>query len=463
MYPANANGCACAKDKACRLKRCTTLCGAVRYKPSCRTTCRTQAGRLSGLYDGGEALDALGSALTFHPTRHESPILDVNALAEQLLAHRRHAAQQQQRGQQQQQQQQLKGVSEDEQLHHHYQQLQQAAQSPQEKDLLLRQYGRACLEAHQRRMAAAAEARDREAMKGSLPALPAAECGSGGMAVQGGEGLAAPASAPGTCLPAAVRPENVVAAPGSTGPGAGAVVAAGAGGGACAREPPAIVRGAWGTATLRAAAALPPTVTPLVLQQEEELGQAPAPGASGLVLTCPRDTCTLGRVAVVEASHGASLAAGVLPKKPKDVLPARPHDHVEMDLGHLSCCCVSAAPLADDFLGELVRQTCVCLEYHERVAKKAAAAKKAKGKAAGGAGLAEAEAERRLQGEQQQQRDRQRERHTARLQLLPGVFFPYWIGSQAFTNTAVGRAGVGCMGEGERMRQRRLACVLCRP
>ncbi|EFJ48023.1 hypothetical protein VOLCADRAFT_91168 [Volvox carteri f. nagariensis] len=43
------------------------------------------AGRLSGLYDGGPELDALGrSCLAFHHTRHESPVLDVHVLASQL-------------------------------------------------------------------------------------------------------------------------------------------------------------------------------------------------------------------------------------------------------------------------------------------------------------------------------------------------------------------------------------------
>ncbi|KAG2451860.1 hypothetical protein HYH02_003636 [Chlamydomonas schloesseri] len=44
-----------------------------------------QAGRLSGLYDGGAELDALGRAcMAFHTSRHESPVLDVHALAAHL-------------------------------------------------------------------------------------------------------------------------------------------------------------------------------------------------------------------------------------------------------------------------------------------------------------------------------------------------------------------------------------------
>ena len=46
-----------------------------------------QAGRLSGLYDGGADLDALGRAcMAFHTSRHESPVLDVHALAAHLRA-----------------------------------------------------------------------------------------------------------------------------------------------------------------------------------------------------------------------------------------------------------------------------------------------------------------------------------------------------------------------------------------
>ncbi|GIL66571.1 hypothetical protein Vafri_20064 [Volvox africanus] len=44
-----------------------------------------KAGRLSGLYDGGPELDALGrECLAFHHTRHESPVLDVHVLASHL-------------------------------------------------------------------------------------------------------------------------------------------------------------------------------------------------------------------------------------------------------------------------------------------------------------------------------------------------------------------------------------------
>ncbi|GIL70944.1 hypothetical protein Vretimale_4045 [Volvox reticuliferus] len=61
------------------------------------------AGRLSGLYDGGPELDALGRAcLAFHHTRHESPVLDVHVLASQLRQQQQQwqpagASQQQQR------------------------------------------------------------------------------------------------------------------------------------------------------------------------------------------------------------------------------------------------------------------------------------------------------------------------------------------------------------------------------
>ncbi len=264
-----------------------------------------QAGRLSGLYDGGRELDELSrTALTFHPTRHESPLLHLERVAAELRRQR-----------DERQQQQLAAAS-----------------------------------------------------------VKAGCCGAQGGAsgCSSGEGSPAP--------PADSEVQQVQA-----------------------QAQPQVQRSSdWHRSSSSTARRC--CCTSSSLSHADAHKQPHAQGrASGLTLGVPQDSsCGVGGLG---GAGGVGVAGG-------------------LDLGHLSCLCVSAAPLADDFLGELLRQTCVCEEAEERHQQQ------------------QQEGKQGQEGGQEGKQQQQQQGHSHRLQLLPGVFFSYFIGSQAFTNTAV--RGVGC-------------------
>ncbi|KXZ52607.1 hypothetical protein GPECTOR_9g652 [Gonium pectorale] len=370
-----------------------------------------QAGRLSGLYEGGPELDALGRAvLAFHHDRHESPILDVYELATRLRQQHAAAA---------------------------------AAATP----------------------AAAAPATINTPERAAATAALAGSATSSVILTT----ATADAGTATSCEPA--RPDGSC----DSGSGAGADAAT------TASDPCAASSGAQPAAVLVEAhcCASPTTAAAGVVTH----GSAtPAAKASGLILARPGD------------SSGRSCG---------------------LDLGHLSCCCVAAAPLSDDFLGELLRQSTVGQAAEEVAATAAAAAavkasKSCAGGPGGGGGVAgclggavsagglasgatapltfdaavaaaveeEEELCAALQeelaavAEASEAAEREGEAaaeaaaaaanaaaapeargspsgpdgdanttylrgaYSHRLQLLPGVFFNYYIGSQAFTNTA---------------------------
>lgn len=98
------------------------------------------------------------------------------------------------------------------------------------------------------------------------------------------------------------------------------------------------------------------------------------------------------------------------------------------DLSCLSCAHVAAAPLADDFLGQLGR----LLGTTQGPMQPAGAA------AAAGRGEGEGGQAQGPQGQGCGAGAGTRKKPLEQVPLLPGVFYPYLIGSMAFTNTAVG-------------------------
>lgn len=291
-----------------------------------------QAGRLSGLYDGGRELDELSrTALTFHPTRHESPLLHLERVAAELRRQRDERQQQQEQGcakEQQQQQQQMAGSH------------------------------------------------------------TAGCCGTQGCVRSCGSSRGSPAPPAESSGVQQEVQKQVQVQP----------------------QPQPQPQGSsdWhraSSSTARCCCCCCSPTSSSSLSHADAQQQAHAQGrTSGLILGAPQDSSC--GVSGLGGPAGAGVAGG-------------------LDLGHLSCLCVSAAPLADDFLGELLRQTCVCEEEEER-----------------------RQQEQQEEGMQQGKQQQQQQGHSHRLQLLPGVFFSYFIGSQAFTNTAVrGHPGPGRKGK----------------